>query len=176
MIVDCKQCQWRRTLVNKVPHFLPSKQTKKRCVSLSMYKINTSNSLCAQTMYQPMVLYCDNCEAAFERFGMCSHAMCYNCKYEFCYMCGGEYDGWLIINKSLDANSIPFCESARPGDLTKCGNQKRFGKCLCRQRTLLEQTSSQDLKDRCLSDPTLGHIEGFGFEKLSHPFEQPENV
>ena len=114
---------------------------------------------------------CDNCEVAFERTHGCSHMTCKNCKYQFCYVCGGEYTGYQVMRTGASMVwSIPFCERPQPGAVNLQGNPMRYGKCLCLVRNAIENAASvrrADMQTMCLALPGLGYMKGYGFEKLT---------
>ena len=119
-------------------------------------------------------IQCDNCETALQRTGGCSHMTC-NCSYQFCYICGGEYVGYMSVRATASSvQSIPFCERPQPNAFNLNGHLKRFGRCLCLERNTLEAAqmgmTAETMLETCLAPPSLGYMEGYGYEKLQMPF------
>jgi len=105
-----------------------------------------------------VITMCDNCEACFEYNYGCSHMICPNCSYEFCYVCGGKYNGWLTTQNNFGPN-IPFCQKNYCKEKNLQSNLKRYGMCMCRERCTIG-----------IVFDTMLFVEGFGYENLAAKF------
>ena len=122
---------------------------------------------------------CDNCEAPVLRDpgsrGACSHQTCPNCNYQFCYVCGGKYSGFLNTSHALTSvSTIPFCAKPDPSRRNRAGHSFRFGRCKCTERIGREREArlsrGVDVLPRGLSLATSSEVSGYGHVKLAHPF------